>query len=377
LLVPFLSGFGFHASHAAETGIQERQAELRRLQAQVEERRLKIVELRKEGESLETLLAEHERQRSMTERYIRTLKVQMDAIENDMAARRAQLGRQEAELRATRQGLSQALVHYYKHGRVQAAELLISSCSFGEIFARSHYWVRAIRKLRSRVLDALEQGERIRQEVEVIQSRRRVVLDLQQERQRQLREVINEQEARRRDRNELECTVAQYEEQTRKLLASQKKIEQMIAEAQRASPGTAGLGLESLRGRLPWPVSGRITTGFGTHVHPKYGTRVTQKGIEIAAAEGTPIKAVAGGRVVFDGWFEGYGKTVILDHGKGYFTLYAHASKIPVTRGERVMADQVIAFVGSTDSLKGSCLHFEIRRGKGALDPVRWLSKRR
>ena len=154
-LVPFLSGFGSHAGHVTETNIRERQNELRQLQTQVEERRRRIVELRKEGESLETLLAEYERQRSMTERYIRTLKVQMDAVENDLAARRAQLGRQEAELSATRKGLSQALVHYYKHGRVQAAELLISSCSFGEIFARSHYWVRAIRKLRSRVLDAL------------------------------------------------------------------------------------------------------------------------------------------------------------------------------------------------------------------------------
>ena len=114
---------------------------------------------------------------------------------------------------------------------------------------------------------------------------------------------------------------------------------------------------------------------FGTHIHPKYGTRVRQQGIEITAAEGTAIRAVAPGRVVYVGWLEGYGKTVILDHGQGYFTLYAHASVTLVAQHAAVGAREEIARVGSTDSLRGSGLHFEIRKGPEALDPAAWLSR--
>ena len=118
-----------------------------------------------------------------------------------------------------------------------------------------------------------------------------------------------------------------------------------------------------------------MVASFGTQVHPRYGTRVRQKGIQIEAAEGTPIQAVAPGLVVFVGWLAGYGETVVLDHGQDYFTLYAHASEVLVTQGQEVAVGSTIARVGSTDSLYGSGLHFEIRQGKEARDPARWLQR--
>lgn len=375
LSASFLPGLRASGSDVAETLIRKRQAELEQLKTQVETRRIRIAELRKEGENLEKVLVELERQRALTGRYIRTLDAQVGAMELDLAARRGQLERKELELKATRGELGQTLTQYYKRGRVRAAELLVSSATFGEIFARSHYWIRAIRKLRAKVQLAADQSQDIRSDVKAIESRRRDVLDLRAERKIQLAALQGEENARRRDREELERMVALYEEQTRKLLASQGRIEQLIVEAQRRAGGVAGLGLTDLRGHLPWPVKGRIITRFGTHVHPRYGTRVRQKGIEIAAPEGTPVKAVSGGWVVYEGWLEGYGKTVILNHGEGYFTLYAHASEVVVARGEEVGAGQVVARVGSTDALKGPALHFEIRQGSEALDPARWLRR--
>ena len=108
-------------------------------------------------------------------------------------------------------------------------------------------------------------------------------------------------------------------------------------------------------------------------VNPRYGTQVLQKGIEIAAAEGTPVRAVSGGRVVYAGWLEGYGNTIVLDHGNDFFTLYAHASQILVRQGADVSAGSEIARVGSTDALDGPGLYFEIRQGAEARDPLEWL----
>ncbi len=356
-----------------ETLIRQRQAELDDLRSQVESRRQRILQLRRQGEDLERILAELERQRSVTRQYIQTIDTQVNAIEHDLASRRGQLAQKEIELKARRGSLGQALVRYHKQGRVGAAELLFSSASFGEIFARSQYWIRVIMKLRDTVDEVARQRQEIRTEVVGIERRQRQLRELRQEREGQLTRLEEEETERKRDRDEVQRTVALYEEQTAKLLASQQQIEQMIQEAQRRAGEIAGQGLENLKGRLPWPVEGEVMTRFGTHIHPRYGTRVRQKGIEIASTAGTPVKSVAAGRVVFVGWLGGYGNTVVVDHGRGYFTLYAHASQTDVERGEAVAAGQTIARVGSTDSLKGPSLHFEIREGSVARDPQRWL----
>jgi septal ring factor EnvC (AmiA/AmiB activator) len=266
-------------------------------------------------------------------------------------------------------------VRYYKRGRVDAAELLLSSQSFGEIFARSHYWIRTIRKLRQRIGEATTQSAEIASEVSDTEQRRLAILELRRERAERLRELEQQESQRHRDRRDLQQTISRYEDQMAKLQASQEEIERLIAEAQQAAHGAAGEGLASLQGKLAWPVKGRVVASFGTQVHPRYGTRVRQKGIQIEADEGTPIQAVAPGMVVFVGWLGGYGQTVVLDHGQDYFTLYAHASEILVAQGQEVRGGQAIARVGNTDSLYGPGLHFEIRQGKEARDPARWLRR--
>lgn len=366
---------GFIFAGGTDELIKQRQAELTALKQQVESRRARIAELRKQGEDIEVVLAELERQRSLTQQYLQKLGTQIEAIEHDLAGRRADLTRKEGELKSIRGGMRQALIYYYKRGRLNAAELLVSSATVGEIFARSHYWVRAIAKLRTDIGVASVQATEIEGGLRTIEGRRQDARALQRERRQQLAALEREEQERRRDRTQLDRTIAEYEAQTTKLLESQRQIEQLIIAAQRQA-GAGGEGLAGLRGRLPWPVTGQVVTHFGTEIHKKYGTKVRHKGIEIAAPEGTPIRAVAAGRVVYNGWFEGYGNTVVLDHGKGFFSLYAHAVEITAGRDAVVAAGETIARVGSTDSLKGPGLHFEIREGKDARDPLRWLKRR-
>jgi len=142
-----------------------------------------------------------------------------------------------------------------------------------------------------------------------------------------------------------------------------------------ASPGPA-VGLGALRGQLPWPTDGRIVTGFGPQVHPRFGTETLRRGVDIEAAEGTPIRAVFAGTVLYRGWLRGYGNLIVLDHGEGYYTLYAHASEVLVDDGDSVRAGQRIARVGDTGSVDGPRLYFEVRYQGRAEDPQAWLRRR-
>ncbi len=137
-----------------------------------------------------------------------------------------------------------------------------------------------------------------------------------------------------------------------------------------------GKGLQVIRGRVPWPVSGKIISYFGKSKDPQFHLEVDNSGIQIQAPMGSPIHAVSAGVVKYADWFKGFGKLVILDHGRGYYSLYAQASELKVSEGDSVAAGQVLGLVGDTDSLVGSSLYFEIRKNGVPQDPLRWLKYR-
>jgi len=116
-------------------------------------------------------------------------------------------------------------------------------------------------------------------------------------------------------------------------------------------------------------VRGKVIEDYGLHTHPKFGTSTRNNGIDIQAPAGTPVRAVADGFVDYRDWLTGYGNCVILNHGKSYYTLYAHLSDVAVSTGQTVAGGDVIGTVGDTGSLKGPMLHFEVRHAASAVDP--------
>jgi murein DD-endopeptidase MepM/ murein hydrolase activator NlpD len=127
-------------------------------------------------------------------------------------------------------------------------------------------------------------------------------------------------------------------------------------------------------GAMAWPVRGRVTSQFGPRVHPVSGARRNHDGLDIAATTGTTIGAAAGGTVTFAGSRGGYGNLVIVDHGNGTESRYAHQDTIAVTVGQTVKAGDRLGTVGSTGMSTGPHLHFEVRRQGRAVDPRRFLS---
>jgi septal ring factor EnvC (AmiA/AmiB activator) len=116
-----------------------------------------------------------------------------------------------------------------------------------------------------------------------------------------------------------------------------------------------------------------VARGFGRVVDAEFRTEVFRKGVDFAAEAGVPVRAVAPGEVRFAGWFRGYGRIVILDHGGGYFTVSGHLDELRVDVGEGVEEGGILGTVGETGSLSGPRLYFEIREGAEPRDPARWL----
>ncbi len=128
-----------------------------------------------------------------------------------------------------------------------------------------------------------------------------------------------------------------------------------------------------LQRAFDWPLLGRISSPFGTRVHPVTRVRTMHNGIDIAVPSGTTIRASADGRVTYSGYNGGYGNLVIIDHGDGIETRYAHNSRNHVRAGERVTRGQIIAVSGSTGVVTGPHLHFEIRYRQQPVDPRLYL----
>jgi murein DD-endopeptidase MepM/ murein hydrolase activator NlpD len=164
-------------------------------------------------------------------------------------------------------------------------------------------------------------------------------------------------------------TRAEYLEEVEALAAQSASLAEAIREAQAQAAsalGSSGTGAQSAAGFI-WPVSGTVVSGFGM----RWGRM--HEGVDITAPSGTAIWAAADGTVIHSGWLGGYGNLVVVDHGNGLATAYAHASAIFVGVGQQVAQGETIALVGSTGDSSGPHLHFEVRVNGQAVDPLFYL----
>lgn len=196
------------------------------------------------------------------------------------------------------------------------------------------------------------------------------------EEQRQARDAVAARElevtAARDDKTALLTRVRDTQDaardQIRELAAASERLEEEIRAAQRrvAAPASSGSGQRPASGFI-WPVNGPITSGFG----PRWGR--LHAGIDIGVGFGVPIGAVAAGTVVYSGWLGGYGNLVVVDHGNGLSTAYAHQQRIYVSVGQTVAQGESLGEVGSTGFSTGAHLHFEVRINGSAVDPLGYL----
>jgi murein DD-endopeptidase MepM/ murein hydrolase activator NlpD len=167
--------------------------------------------------------------------------------------------------------------------------------------------------------------------------------------------------------SDVRASRAEHLDEVESLAAESASLAAEIREAQaQAAASSTGSGTPSASGFI-WPVNGVVVSGFGWR-----GSRM-HEGIDISASSGTPIWAAAAGTVIWSGWRGGYGNAVVVDHGNGLATLYAHSSSLLVSVGQSVGQGETVALVGTTGNSSGPHLHFEVRVNGTAVDPLNYL----
>jgi septal ring factor EnvC (AmiA/AmiB activator) len=355
--------------------IREEQRRLRSdmdaLSAQVHDVRAELENLDLQARNQEALLREMDHQLAIRDQQAATTTADLLRTQDQLVEKRVLFARRARDL--------------YKRGPLGNVQILLAAESFSDLINRWQYLylvalhdrmlVRQIQELKN-LLES--QHDKLRQEVEGLREVRdekvREIQDLyhlERERTRRLRAVRGLQVTTGRRLEELE-----RDERELTGLVDRLEREREAAEALAATGPTRGTLTPAEMGQLDWPVEGRVIYGYGQQRNSD-GTVILRNGIGIAAAEGTPVKAVAGGTVVFAQPYLGYGPSVILSHGGGYYSVYLYLSEILVTQGSRAAMGQVIGRVGGAGTPEGPHLQFQIRGNRRAIDPLPWLRRRR
>ncbi|MCY1081101.1 murein hydrolase activator EnvC family protein [Archangium lansingense] len=315
----------------------------------------------------------------MVEQRAVTSSQRVKALERDLTVFRKRLAVAEQEdavtqemLRGQMRRLSPRLWGMYRLMRRRPLEVLLSARDFSAMVWRSRA-LRATLEEDLRLLRTVQRVARLRRQSAAELRRLKGSLDVRLG-------FLREQEAlSRAQQAALEEVVGAIKGEAELARRMVRELEQADADLTRViqdlNEGPAASGFGSLKGKLPFPSPGVIEVGFGKVVNPRFNTVTVQKGVDIRASAGTPVKAVAEGTVAYAGWMRGYGNLLILDHGGGYHTLVAHLASVSQEVGAQVAAGDVVGEVGDTGSLKGAYLYFEIRRAGQAVDPAPWLAR--
>lgn len=381
---------------AAQTDLQreirESQRRLEEIRAEREQLQREMEELRSRVHAVSAELRNIERQVRASRNVLRELEFQLEATSGRVEETSGELVRTRERLLERRAMLARRLRHIYKRGPLHTVRVLLGAESFADLLNRYKYLHLIANYDRS----LIEQIERLESELmaqdrelktslaELGRLREMKLSELAELRSIEARHERALQSYRSRERatqSRLE-RLAQDERQLASLIATlerRRREEERRREVAGAGAEAATLSNRDL-GTLDWPVDGEIVYRFGRERRPN-GTVLRWNGIGIAAEPGTPVRAVQAGTVVLAGPFEGYGPTVILSHGGGYYTLYLYLEEIRVREGQRVAPRQVIGTVGGVDTPEGPHIEFQVRAPVAggspvALDPLQWLKQR-
>ncbi len=300
-----------------------------------------------------------------SETQLRKTKQEIAETERELAATKARLAKHQTEMQ-------QRLLAAYRCGEPTYLEVVFRATSFADFVNRAEFTRRLARHdedLLTKLVSEKQAFERCKAELVIKRARQEDLrADIKQQRDvvRTRKAAADRELARvKRDRGEAERLLAEMEQESR-------RIEQMIARIQRGSDGQRYSGTWSGTLRCPIASSYRISSRYGWRRDPFHGRRRFHHGVDLACPTGTSIHAADKGLVVYAGWKSVYGKVVIIDHGSGISTVYAHCSSTSVGNGQVVKRGQVIAKVGSTGRSTGPHLHFEVRKYGKTTNPMKF-----
>ena len=392
-------------------------AQQRAPQQEISESRRRLQEIRQERQELRGQLSRirgqvHDvsgelqiirRQATLSASLVRELNLQLAETQKKIDATTQELTAAEIRLAEKKALLNRRLRDLYKRGPLHAAEVLLSSRSFADLLNRYKYLHLVAQRDRGLVDEVEElsrqlalreqelrrsyndiqylQNERAdeHQQLQSLQGQRGETLSVLQKHERstaaQLAELARDERRLTGLVATLEARRREAERRERERVAAAARSRPANAPAAPAAPVRAPASTLTTAdvGNLGWPVGGRLVYRFGRVTQPN-GTAVRYNGVGIGAPAGSPVRAVEAGTVEMAAPFEGYGPTVVVSHGGGYYSLYLYLADVQVRQGATIAKGQVIGTVGGQNTPEGAHIEFQIRAPGGqAVDPLTWL----
>ncbi len=347
--------------HDKQTMLEDLSKRKDSLAQKLKEARLKEAYASDKLRNINSKLREAQTEMSLNRRYLENNKLAWHKTKTRLEEIQAQRSELEGEARNRIQSI-------YKQDRMKLVDGILNSNSSTDYMDHLYYQKR-IMQYDKDVLDALvDQTENIRKYNAVLAQEAQKIQEVN-ERLRVIESEVGKQKAAQAQvLTRLQGERKVYEDSERQLEQESVKLIYKISEL-----AVGRLDNPGATGHFLYPVKARITSPFGPRRHPIFGVRSMHSGIDLGAPRGTPIKASEGGLVIYAGWYGGYGKVVIVDHSKGFTTLYAHMDTINVSVGQRVNQSAVLGYEGATGYATGPHLHFEVRSQGKPQNPVYYL----
>jgi len=367
--------------------------ELQYLRDEIKAIEERLIHKNKEAISSTKVLIDLENKISLTEKLIRSLHREEKYINSVILDTEDQITRMETQLIKLKNQLRQRLKYLYIHGRKGVLETILLADDWNSAIYRIKYldvlaeYEKKLRLQMKETLTALEK-EKVKRVIE-LNRKTSLLTETKTEgirleidkihRQKVLADIKRDKSTLEKTRNEKTQMITEMEQLIKKLYTDKnavKKREEELARI-RAAQNLATTGnFAKMLGKLSWPVEGSIISKFGTIRNPETGTITENVGIDIKAKSGTKVQSVLDGVVSTITYIRGHGNIIIIDHGGGFSTVYAHVDNIIIRENEYIQMGNSIASVANSDNGNSTMLHFEVWGNQKKLNPEKWLVSR-
>ncbi|QEK11487.1 peptidoglycan DD-metalloendopeptidase family protein [Crassaminicella thermophila] len=347
--------------------VSSEKKKLNQVNNQIKNVKNKLNKNKKEQKNVSAKIKELDRKIDKAEREITQINNEIAITKKKIDTTKKELEKAERNIDEKNGILNARLRVMYKNGNVGYAEVLLDSESILDFLSN----LDMIKKIFQQDMELLAYMKDKREEIDTkkktLESHKSRMLAMIKNMEVKQKELEISRGEMNRIKQQLQKDSKQLEAQIDELNAYAEKIAEQIRRKQSSGKYTGG--------KLAWPAPGykRITSPYGYRIHPILKRKKLHTGIDIAVPKGGKIVAAGDGKVIHANWLGGYGKVVMIDHGGGIVTLYAHNSKLLVKEGQRVKKGQAISRAGSTGMSTGPHLHFEVRKNGKYTDPIPWV----
>jgi murein hydrolase activator len=356
--------------------IQTRKVELDKIKEQLSQKKQRLQTLEKEEKNQLEKLNAIEDDLNLNNQLLAKINRQLADYKQRLETAENQLKVSQNDLTNRQQIMNDRLVWIYKRSVISPTFSVFGAENLLQGVRRAYYFSLLNRYDKNMLAQINRLSKDVAKNKETLLQRQSAIAELHDDKQNQVDITKGQQKKWKSLLSQVRRQKESQKQSIEGLEDTQNKISGIIgnlAEKRKAISATETSEFSKLKGKLAWPVEGKIIQTFGKVVDKRYSTTLLNAGIDIGATIGADVTAAAAGEVVHISWLRGYGSFIILDHGGGFYSLYAHLDEIDVELEQKILPGEKIGTVGESGSLTGPQLHFEIRQGKEQLDPEEWL----